>query len=1038
VTNGLFTVTLDFGSGVFDGSARWLDIAVRTNGGTTFTALAPRQALTPTPYALHAADTAIAATANAVAAGSIGTGALADGAVNSAKLANGAVANAHLANSNVTISAGTGLAGGGAVALGGTTTLNNTGVLSVAGNADITAATLNGAVTLGSSATSANVADTLVKRDGAGGLSAGSVTLNGSLLLPMTTSGGGMISFAGERMLHAFGLRNFFAGSDAGNLMMSGTDNTAVGRASFCSNVSGHHNTACGGAALYHNFNGVFNSALGYDALYANIDGNNNTAAGSSALSRNTSGSFNTACGLQAMYFNTNGSRNTAVGYGALVGNTSGGGNIGLGSQAGANLTAGSYNICIGNAGDAADDKIIRIGDGQTAAFIAGVINGNGGGLTNLNATNLTGALPSAQLAGAYSGALTFNNAANSFTGSGSGLTALNASQLTSGTVPDASVAANVARTNQVWLLGGNAGTTASHYIGTADSQPLEIRANGLRALRIEPFGSFPNLIGGASINWVEDGTVGATIGGGSQNSILARANLSVVAGGQRNTINTDALNSTIGGGGSNTNAGKYATVPGGELNYAGGDHSFAAGRRAKANHAGVFVWADSTSADFTSATSNQFLVRATGGVDLTGDLTVRGSIVMEGCTNTTFDGVALGSYTTADGVHSTALGSRTTASGSSATALGHRGIASGDFSVVMGEYAIATGIDSFAFGNGACATNNNAVAIGHNAVAGAADSVALGAVARATSPYAIALGFYTTASGSRSTAMGYQTVASGNMSTVMGNGCVASGLFATVSGGSSNVASGAASFIGGGGYDGSSYLGNTASGPGSAVLGGTQNIASGDRSSIGGGHNNSATNWYATVPGGAWNLAGGVSSFAAGQTAKARHDGAFVWGDTSTLSDVASTNANSVTMRASGGYRLFSNSGMSSGVYLAANGTSWSTISDRNAKKNFAAVNGEEVLNKLAGIPIQQWNYKWEADDATPNLGPMAQDFKAAFYPGRDDKSITTLEYDGVELAAIQALGQKLDQKDAEIQALKQSVAELKEALTRLAQTSK
>ncbi len=50
VSNGLFTVTLDFGSGVFDGSAFWLDVGVRTNGTGSpgFTALSPRQALTPT------------------------------------------------------------------------------------------------------------------------------------------------------------------------------------------------------------------------------------------------------------------------------------------------------------------------------------------------------------------------------------------------------------------------------------------------------------------------------------------------------------------------------------------------------------------------------------------------------------------------------------------------------------------------------------------------------------------------------------------------------------------------------------------------------------------------------------------------------------------------------------------------------------------------------------------------------------------------------------------------------------------------------
>ena len=55
VSNGLFTVTLDFGSVVFDGSARWLEIALRTNGSAgAYTPLAPRQPVTPAPYAIHA------------------------------------------------------------------------------------------------------------------------------------------------------------------------------------------------------------------------------------------------------------------------------------------------------------------------------------------------------------------------------------------------------------------------------------------------------------------------------------------------------------------------------------------------------------------------------------------------------------------------------------------------------------------------------------------------------------------------------------------------------------------------------------------------------------------------------------------------------------------------------------------------------------------------------------------------------------------------------------------------------------------------
>src|ERR1035437_3546179 len=91
VTNGYFVATLDFGN-VFDGNARWLEIAVRTNGGAGFTVLSPRQPLTPAPYALYAPTAgaaAVASTASAVAPGSIGTGALQVGAGGSSSIAHG-------------------------------------------------------------------------------------------------------------------------------------------------------------------------------------------------------------------------------------------------------------------------------------------------------------------------------------------------------------------------------------------------------------------------------------------------------------------------------------------------------------------------------------------------------------------------------------------------------------------------------------------------------------------------------------------------------------------------------------------------------------------------------------------------------------------------------------------------------------------------------------------------------------------------------------------------------------------------------------
>ena len=69
------------------------------------------------------------------------------------------------------------------------------------------------------------------------------------------------------------------------------------------------------------------------------------------------------------------------------------------------------------------------------------------------------------------------------------------------------------------------------------------------------------------------------------------------------------------------------------------------------------------------------------------------------------------------------------------------------------------------------------------------------------------------------------------------------------------------------------------------------------------------------------------------------------------------------------------------------------------------------------------------------PNIGPMAQDFIAAFYPGRDDKGITTLQFDGVELAAIQGLNQKVEEQQAELKQKEAEVAELKARLEKLEQ---
>ena len=91
VTNGFFTVTLDLGSGVFDGNALWLEIGVRTNGSGPFVTLNPRQALAAAPYAQYAPSAGAAGQASSVTAGAITTAMLANGAVTSTKLGAAAV-----------------------------------------------------------------------------------------------------------------------------------------------------------------------------------------------------------------------------------------------------------------------------------------------------------------------------------------------------------------------------------------------------------------------------------------------------------------------------------------------------------------------------------------------------------------------------------------------------------------------------------------------------------------------------------------------------------------------------------------------------------------------------------------------------------------------------------------------------------------------------------------------------------------------------------------------------------------------------------
>jgi hypothetical protein len=105
---------------------------------------------------------------------------------------------------------------------------------------------------------------------------------------------------------------------------------------------------------------------------------------------------------------------------------------------------------------------------------------------------------------------------------------------------------------------------------------------------------------------------------------------------------------------------------------------------------------------------------------------------------------------------------------------------------------------------------------------------------------------------------------------------------------------------------------------------------------------------------------------------------------------------------------------------------------SDRNAKEHFTPVDARAVLEKVAQLPISEWQYKEHGD--ARHVGPMAQDFHAAFSLGRDDRHITSVDADGVALAAIQGLNEKLEEqvkaRDTELDRLRTENRSLAERL--------
>jgi len=540
--------------------------------------------------------------------------------------------------------------------------------------------------------------------------------------------------------------------------------------------------------------------------------------------------------------------------------------------------------------------------------------------------------------------------------------------------------------------------------------------------------------IGSGFYNTIQSDVLTSVIAGGHYNTIQSNASWSIIGSGGYNTIQTNAYDSSIIGGGYNLiqpNA-QGSIIVGGYQNTNGG---FAAAIGGGLNNA-IQTGADRSAiggGDSNLIQSNAFASFIGGG---------RGNQIQIGAFDSTIGG---GPYNAIQ--------------------------ANANASTIGGGYinAIQASAGASTIGGG----------VGNTIQPNAIGSAICGGYYNLVQPNA----FASFIGGGTNNLIGTpRSVISG------GENNYVAGDYATVGGGGFNQATGRSSFVGGGGgrdAGGGGPYGNIASADWSTVGGGWFDLASGYSSTVGGGAINHATNAFATVPGGAFNVAGGNYSFAAGQQAYALHQGSFVWAD-SQGTPFASTTNDQFCIRAKGGVQLSTNTSVFCGAqtrqmlnlfatqygigvqaateyFRSGSDFSWFkggvhsdsqnnpgggvemmrltssgltvngvfvSASDRNLKENFQPVNGRDVLEKVAALPVSKWNFK--ADPESRHVGPMAQDFYAAFGVGPDDKHITTVDEGGVALAAIQGLNQKLEEKEARIHELEERLSALEQLVRR------
>jgi hypothetical protein len=941
ISDGCFTVEIDFGGDAFSGDDRWLQITLNCGEGPV--TLSPRQALTPAPYALYAASAGSApwsglsgvpadlADGDDDTTYSAGDGLALSGTTFSVdgpyrlpqSCANGEIAEwTGVAWVCGTDDVGTGGGGGDITAVYAGDGLSGGGVsgdvtLDIEGPYQLPQSCANGEIPEWTGATWACSTDDVGTGGGGGDITA--VNAGEGLL------GGGA---SGDVTLAA----DFAGTGSAATVARSDHDHdgtyTELGHTHPGSDVTSAVPTA---TLALSTTQAPWSGLTGVPAGLDDGDDDTTYSAGLGLELSDTQFSVDTGTIQQRVADTCPAGSSIRVIHadGTVecetddVGSGGGGGDI-TAVYAGDGLSgggdSGDVTLAVDFAGSGAEQTVARSDHNHDAAYV----NDDGGEVGDADVP--VGALSPDRISGtAWTGA---ND------GAGSGLDAdllegqhgnsyRDASNLNAGTVPTARYSAyedltsegylnNDAGTDMLtrnqadgryWRLSGNAGTNAgTDFLGTSDNQALELHVNGARALRIEPDAISPNLIGGYSGNWVTAGVRGATIGGGGGWEGTANRvtdDYGTVGGGTENQAgnNTgtsdDAWGATVGGGAANAASGHIATVGGGAGNTASDRHATVGGGWVN-TASGV----QSTVSGGHTNTASKVYATVAGGYDN--------------------EATGVGAFVGGGGSDGTLFEGNQAVGPASAVGGGLGNTANSDYSTVGGgkqNTASGTGV-TVGGGLGNTADGDRATVGGgeQNTASGYAATVGGGTLNIASGQDATVGGGYDNTAASDWTTIcgGNQNTASGSMATIGGGfHHTASQWCATVGGGESNTASGEESTVGGGKE-------NTAGGTQSTVAGGADNTAA-YRATVGGGLSNTASGSYSTVPGGNLNSAAGTYSFAAGHRAKANHDGSLVWAD-STDADFASTDTDQFSVRARNGLYFQTNNG-SYGLRLVNNG---------------------------------------------------------------------------------------------------------------------